>query len=311
MGIKTGLQAYTEATQRQTSSRSKYGPRPSYLSMKDGDQLILRFLNDVQPHKREDGSVVGGIAVARQHTATPTRPRPEGFTGERWPKALSPVCRQELDAECWICQNDIVNEYGRPVTAAPRGFIYAGLREMAYDASGNPVGIKDVTHRVQRNGEEVEEPVILIINQPARTFFDYLLGQLDLKHLSTVMDRDWTVQRQGGGIDTRYLFADIDPHVSKGLDLRDPAEAARYGVGDYCPTESERFSPLVKFVEDLASDEYYRRWIIPNPDPDPWQERSDNQKSQSAPAAPSAPSNDVDPAVLADLANRLAPHTAG
>jgi hypothetical protein len=304
MGFQKGSAAMAAAATSEKSRGKRGGGRTTYFSLQDGERVLLRFLTDLDPHE-VNGQPVGGAIVVRQHPATPTRPKPAAYKGERWPSMLSPVCRRELGEPCYICDNEVKNDRGKPILPMSRIFAYAAMREIIQE-DGRTVGVRDVTHEVERDGVMVTEPVVVVVNQPDRTFFGSMKDAGSV--YGTWLDRDYVVTRMGSGLETRYGITPVDAAVSPGYDLRNPETAALYGAGDYCPDEERRHPVLDDFVADLASDEYYRRWIVPNPSPDPW----DESANSSAPVAKgaSAPSNDVDPAALADLAAKLAPHSA-
>lgn len=327
MGLRKGSAAVAALESKRSSKGGGRRKRANYFSLQDGDSVGLRFLTDYEPHLTPAGDSVGGLVVANQHSMVPTRPQPSGFNGTSWPRALSPVCRQEFDAECYVCESGLENLYGKEAYAVPRMFAYAALLDIVYDDNGKVVGFQDViTTETDADGKEVSVPMVVMVNQALGIFQRPLATEMNDEGRTSWLTHDVRVRRDGAGVGTQYHFK---AYEMRDLDARDPSVAAFYGAGDYCPEDYRRLPVLDDFVADLGSDEYYRRWIIPNPSVDPWNEsrngQASSQASSEAPAAPapapapavapqqdqSAPSsNDVDLAKLAELTARLTPHSA-
>lgn len=105
---------------------------------------------------------------------------------------------------------------------------------------------KDATEEVEVDGEVREQQVFGLIKQSPRTFWNQLAAYYG--RYGTITDRDYTVQRRGNGIDTRYVFMAEDPIEG----LREPEEISKA----YQPPVE-----LVEYVKMLASPKRARKFL--------------------------------------------------
>lgn len=286
----------------------------SYLSMKDGQSEILRFINDA--FKIEDKPERVAWITIDQHSMVPTKPAPQGYQG-KWPTVMGAVCRHAKAfrgkfPDCYICDGPLRKGDGKKYDASPRTWAIACLREEVMEG-GRVIGIRDKTVEVPKfeEGKQVgteQVKALVIVNLGYKNFFSIMEGFAG--RYGTVLDRDYHITRKGSGPnDTVYQIAPLDkiPVDDNGriYDLRDDEFFSRYKVGD---GDTAAVPDLRKIVADRASDDYYGRFFDPRVS-NAQQQSGDGQQQQAqqpagATAAPPQ-GNDVDEARLASLRDRV------
>lgn len=334
-----------KAAKEAAAQKSRFD-KIDYFKLEDGESIILRFLTDVDPHwvHADTGQVVyryddgvppdnsgkwietGGWITCDQHSFVPTKPAPAGYTGN-WPKSMGANCRRdpafnEVYSDCFICDH-MKKSDGKPFSRTARVNAYAFVREEIYD-NGRLSGYKTKLVERQRTdkdgnptGDKYMDPVIQHVQMADRNFFANLRGYGD--HYGTILDRDFKITRSGSGMnDTSYTFIPCDPVPNPteetrdqfpNLDLRNPAVAEKFGVGDYCPEDKVSRTTLAELVADRASDEYYGRFFDTRVTVDT---KGGGDSGGGAPIEQQEkPSTDVDPERMATLRDRLKAHPEG
>lgn len=239
--------------------------RAQYFSLKDKEEIVLRFLTDAEEWITVD-----------QHNYVPTKPEPEGNEG-KWPKVMGTVCRKTklgdgstLHDDCYICEH-MKKPDGKPYRATARTWALAVVRHEVKDEDGKVLGFRDGVRTVQETdkdgkptGEEKKQKEIVILNQGYKNFFSTLQGFAG--RYGTVLDRDYYVKRDGDDQNTTYHIVPLDPIETKDpddpenlirLDLRDERLMKRYETD---------MPDLEELVERRADQEYYDRFFVPGKD---------------------------------------------
>lgn len=236
--------------------------RAQYFSLKDKDEIVVRFLTDSDEWITVD-----------QHNFVPTKPEPEGHEG-KWPKVMGTVCRKTklgdgstLHDDCYICDH-MKRPDGKPYRATGRTWALAVVRHEVKDEDGKVLGYRDGVREVQETdkdgkptGEVKKQKEIVVVNMGYRNFFGILQGFAG--RYGTVLDRDYYIKRDGDDQNTTYHIVPLDPIETKDpddpdtlirLDLRDERLMKRY-EGDAPDLED--------IVERRADLEFYERFFIP------------------------------------------------
>lgn len=283
--FRSGAEAAKEA------SKSPQFARTSYLSMKDQEEQIVRFLTDSDDWLTVD-----------QHNFVPTRSKPDDWPKEsNWPNSMSATCRKTkledgstLFDDCYICDH-MEKPDGKPYRASGRTWALAVLREEVTDDDGEVLGFRDQTEEVTKtvDGKEknVTQPKVVIVNQGYRNFFSILQGFAG--RYGTILDRDYFIKREGDSTDTTYQIVPLDPldadHPETGeevrFDLREPAFMAKY---------TDAMPDLEEVLMEKASEEFYALFFDKTK-PQPARRDSESSDSDSdEPEAKPKPTADVD-----------------
>lgn len=285
-----------------------------YLSMKNNETVIMRFLNDAFKIEAKPERVAW--ITIDQHSMVPTKPAPQGYQG-KWPQVMGAVCRhakafRDKFGDCYICDGPLRKSDGKKYDPSPRTWSLACLREEVVE-NGQVIGIRDKTVEVPKfqDGKQVGTEMvkaIVIVNLGYKNFFSIMEGFAG--RYETVLDRDFHVKRIGTDTNTIYQIAPLDKipvdDTGRIYDLRDDEFYNRYAVGE---GTDAKVPDLRKIVAERASDDYYGRFFDPrvsNAQPD--QSGNGQQQAQQQPAgATAAPpqGGDVDEARLASLRDRV------
>lgn len=237
---------------------------------KGHDTIIVRWL--LEPHE---------WLTFANHSRVPTKPKPASEDADRkWPAKMGAICRADealasrTGGKCYICDN-IEDPYkpGKKFPNPPRTWTIGVLRQEIVE-DGSVVGYTDAMKEVaalDENGEPIENeteliPRYIVVNNAYGNFFSPLRGYF--RQYKTLLDRDYVVQREGTGTDTKYHFVPLDPTTvvipdengndqEVKLDLRD---------GDLMETLYGDRPDFRKLVLRNASMEHYNRWFIPQPE---------------------------------------------
>lgn len=282
---------------KERSKRVSYNRVNTYISLKDKESIILRFLNDLVKHK----GIVPWLTVF-QHNFVPTKPKPDEYEGDNYPSKLTTICRTDdffngMFKDCYVCDVIVPNaeeKIARDIRRKQRTWALAAVRELVLDENtGKRKGIKTAMKEVAKvdekgkpTGETTEVPDIRIANLAYKNFFAPIWGAASLEE--TVLKNDFKITRSGSGMDdTEYktpMFPEIPLADWKGepghvLDLRDQEMRDAYFPG---------IPDLRRMLVDKATDEFLEKFFIPG-------------KGNYSTDGPAAPSNDVDPARKAKL----------
>lgn len=314
--FRRGAEAAAEA------SKFTQFARTEFLNLSDGESIVLRFLTEyAETYPGEEAWI-----VVNQHSMVPTRPQPEAYKGDKWPRAMGSVCRHDIAfkdmyGDCYICDVMIPNaplgKDGKPTIRKPsaRNWALACVREEVKatkedveagraQSVGQILGYRDATREVQKvdaEGKPIEgqteiEKRILVVNLGYKNFFSILEGFG--AHFGTVTDRDYFVKRKGDDQSTTYSIIPNDPIDVEGqrLDKNHPKWATRYASN----------IDLGQVVADRASDDWYARWFdVTKPYPTSGGGSSSGDSSTDDDSGPAAPSAEVDDEKLADLRSRV------
>lgn len=328
--FRSGAEAAEQASQRHTFQRL------GYFSLKDGESAYIRMLSG-----HESGT---GFITVDQHGNCPTRDKPEGSSGN-WPQKMSATCRKDqafgdMYEDCYLCDMWAKTGDDRSYKPAARCWALGVVRKQNM-VDGRQVGMVDSCIEVERDGEKLIVPEVVLMNFAWNNFFVNMATTYTLN--GTWGDRDHYVVRKGSGTDTDYKISaqapcDVNgqpyeialakheanpaeyPHPGPVFDTRIIQHAGRYlhALGISPEDMATKFgddpqkafdAEISKIVIDRSSDDYYARFFdvrVPQP--------SNEKKADTSPGAQAAattpppavvatpqPSNDE----LAELAARV------
>lgn len=246
--FRTGADAAQEASKGGTFAKTHY------LSLKDGETVLVRFLTD------KDNWI-----VVDQHSMVPTKGKPSDWAKDTpWPEKMGAVCRRDpgvkemTGGDCFICDH-LIGTGNPPVKKpTPRVWALAVLREEVME-NGTVVGVKDQTREVvvtDKDGkvtdQKREEKAVVVVNMGFKNFFSVLQGFGS--HYGTTVDRDYFIKRVGSEMDTQYqIIPSLPITLQDGtvFDLRNPKFADRYPL-----TQT-----LEQIVVERASDDFFARFF--------------------------------------------------
>ena len=273
--FKRGDEAAKELAE---STRKGSFPRAKYLTLKAGDTVVVRFL--------EERSMWLNILV---HILAPTRPMPPGQQGS-WPQAMDATCRHDPQfksfgfADCYICDNyRNNNDATKPAKAAPRTWTTCVVREPIV-VNGKRIGFKDAQREEIEmesgkpktvNGAQVTHmvPDVRIVSYGWDQFFKTL--QAHSIAYGTTMDRDYFIKRDTKKVGT-YDAADyqitpldkvpVDPEAMPNVmwDLsEDGLITMGKALGSVLTIEGlyPNLPDIGAIVTERISDDYYDRFF--------------------------------------------------
>lgn len=295
--------------------------KTNWFTLGDGEKIIVRFLTDAFPPDENDASqkhVEAWISVL-QHGGVKTKPKPDGFEGN-WPARMGAVCRYDeafggYYEDCYICDHLVPNKDLGLKRPSARVWSLGAIREVVIgdgtdalggpERKGQPVGVRDKTReevipaREAKDGQEAREEKtvtvkdIVVINQGYKNFFAQLQGFA--QEYGTVLDRDYTIRREGDDLATEYHIIPREPiQTADGalFDLRNAEHAAKY----------ETSLNLADVVARQATDEYYARFFDPRFEID---KDGEVVKTGSSPEPVKSEGVEPDAARLAEVAARV------
>lgn len=180
------------------------GSSRNYFKWAAGEEKVIRFLTD-----GED------ILLAEMHEFVPCA------DGSK----RSFVCRKEFDADCPICE-EVPDSRRRQI-----GFGIALWRETKRE-KGQVVTVDHLN--------DDGKAYVGIIQQSPRNFWSFFWAAYD--RYGTITDRDYSVNRQGSGVDTTYTAF--------------PDNKADIDTSEY----SELMPDLEDYLQRMGSEEYYNRF---------------------------------------------------
>jgi hypothetical protein len=263
--------AEQENKARKAERDAARGPRVEYFKLKDEERIVIRLLDDYNEW-----------IYVNQHGFVPTKGAPKDATDEQkqnWPAKMGAVCRHDpaFDyEECYICDH-MVNEKGKKYWPSQKFYVRAlvregfiGTEEMANEGLipknkvGRVAGYLDAEEEYEETdadgkgtGKKVTRKKFVLINLGMQNFFAHLQGFGDV--YGTVLDRDYSVQRKGTDLDTKYSIVALD--VDPDFDLTN--EATREEYEKYATEAGIGLEQLEKLISEKASDEFYARFFDP------------------------------------------------
>jgi hypothetical protein len=271
-----------EAQRMADSVRTSGGYRKvNFLRIKDGESIILRFLEDNWP------SVL-------QHSFVPTKPPYPGAPDrvkENWPERSGAVCRKTPKFErhfpqgCVICDmtgnSDSWNGRYNPssrlwVRAVERKEVLVETPEEAREYGeeiGTFLGYTDVEDEVDETdaegkptGQKVMRKRIIVINQGPKNFFSTLQGYKSV--YKTITDRDYFVTRHGEKTKTDYDIIALDPvrdEAGKVWKMTDPEIINGEKTGRTLADAYLEFAPELKdLIASQLDDDHYAKFFDPS-----------------------------------------------
>jgi hypothetical protein len=270
MAFRKGAAGAEEENKRRKAEReAAQGPRVDYFKLKDEERIVLRLMDDFTEW-----------IYVKQHGFVPTKDAPQGSSDDqkkKWPAKMGAVCRHDpaFDFEdCFICDTMLTPEnkkywpsqkfWARALVR--EGFI--GTQEMADEGLipkskvGRIAGYVDVEEEVDETdaegkttGNKVTRKKFVVINLGMQNFFGHLQGFGDV--YGTVLDRDYSIQRKGTDLDTKYSIVALD--VDPDFDLTD--EATRKKYEQHAKDAGIGTDDLETLISKRASDEFYARFF--------------------------------------------------
>lgn len=287
--MQTGLSSLKTAVENSKNRGSFSGGRLDYLSWKDGDVHVVRFLtDDVVTAKFHEFTITasGGLAtfiiddekgdlVPKYATESP-----ETGGGVGW--------RRDFKTK-------------QPADRKPRELTVgiAVVRDLV-PRDGGGFDVEDIVAEQDVDGTNFPARSFVLIQQSTSNFWKQMIGFVDL--YGTICDRDYRIRRLGKGIDTEYAITPLDKDEA----LVDPEKVRKfYGYGKKWDDEDpDRFlfcpETMPQWVERFSSEDRVKYFLAPGDrdsapaknkkEPAPKQEAEPADEAQAAaPVASVAP----------------------
>lgn len=308
-----------EAAKASKSSGARFA-RTNFLSIEDDGLVFLRYITD-------DPDWI----FVNQHQGVPTKNKPADYEGN-WPESMPAVCRhdpafKDIHDDCYVCDNDIKNKWGRPNKATPRVWALACLREEVVatadmvgqdlpDGSkvtdamvGRRIGFRDATREVvvtdaegKPTDETKQERAIVVVNMAPNNYFNaldstYLTYKQIYGDEATICDRDFAVKKTGKEKEVEYTHTplDVTPNLKPGTE----------SWKRYLTAIEEQKIDLAALVADRASDDYYARFF----DPSKTVASKGSTSSATTPEVPAESAGEPDADRLAAMRERVRSNT--
>lgn len=243
--MKTGLGSVKEAVERAKNSTFT-GGYLNYITWKDGESKLLRFLTDdvitvdwYDYVVTKDGKAAGSFPVSTQVGA-----------GEE----------------------DFVLKYGGLTkgeggalvtpTARERTVAIAVVREEVRAEGSSLLVPRDVVEQVEVDGKKYDSLKFGIISQSYRNFWATLVGYVS--RYGVITDRDYEIKRIGSDNTTQYTIIPIEPVEG----LRSAEEVMkRYGYGEKRPEDDPnrfRYCPMTlpEWIKSMGSETYIKSRLV-------------------------------------------------
>jgi hypothetical protein len=305
MAFRKGGDQATKAAENQGGGRFA---RVEYLSIDEGEQEVLRYLTD-----KDDWIFVD------QHASVPTKNKPKDYEGN-WPKSMPAVCRYDEAFEgqfkdCYICDQGLTNQWGRPCKPTIRNWALAcireevvGTKEMAAAGEieesqiGKRLGFRDAIREIDERDEKgeptgkvLQERRIVVVNMAPSNYFNGL-SAIASAFGGTICNQDFVVKRTGEGKDAVYT------HIGLGITENLAPGTERWKK--YEESMKAQNIDLVKILSDRASDEFYARFFDETKTV-PSKGEGSSKGESSAPEVPKNDDTDVDQDRLAAMRERV------
>jgi hypothetical protein len=255
------------ADQAKASSKAFTSSRLQEQFFKDGDEIIVRFLTELTDWP-----------VLESHIAVPTKPRPEKWTADNWPKAMSAVCANDRDAfaleiddegnvtkwedgfgSCYIHANytEDIDRYKHPRSES-RSLTYALV--VLREREGNRVKDKTEEYEVKDQPKK-QVPAIRIIAQPWRTFYSQVhAGAFED---DSVCNRDFRIKKDDKAFTISPLSITANHHPA----VKDHPTIGTAGATDSWKLYEETLTligaDLEAWLRNRASEEWFKLWFWP------------------------------------------------
>lgn len=247
--------------------KSGGGPRVRQLVIKDGDQYAIHFVTEYTE-----------LLSADVHQFIDTKPKPDGWPGDNYPKSMWAVCQldrmfrlrdeagnatdayEEGYGNCYIHtslagQKD--PKFGKDKsTPGAQVFGLAVVRKAVTDGpSGQITGFADETVEFKdKTGAILQIPKLVIVSQKFSNFWNAVKATAYIAP-NTILDKDFIVTRKGN--EYNVVPATITPDLKPGTKLWE-----RYTTA----LELMEFD-LATWLLDHATPDHYARFFIPGVDP--------------------------------------------
>lgn len=177
-----------------------------YFSLNEGESAYVRLLS---------GHLEGeGYLTVDQHNASPTRPAPAGYQG-KWPQIMSATCRNDqafrgdpMHGDCFLCAEFARTGDKRAYKPSSRSWALAVVRKPMME-NGRAVGFEDSMIEIERDGQKLMVPEIVILNFAWNNFWANLANTY-VTH-GTWNDRDLYIRRTGKELTTNYPVSEQEP----------------------------------------------------------------------------------------------------
>lgn len=314
MAIFTEGDVEAEAINEEIAASRKRRFRIQTLAIKDGDDILLRFVTDRVRHGDHPGWITVGM-----HSFIPTKPKPDEVTW-KWPESFWGICRNDrifqvtdpadprkrLDeyeggyGDCWIHEQYAGVKGGKFNTdmSVPKTQTLglAVLREPALDSNGAVIGFKNqMVEWEDDEGNIFQVPHFVIISQRYPAFWGSVSAACYLEP-RTATDKDFRVKRKGNEYTISGIGQTPDHRAgtaSWAAEYEDVLAKMNFNLGDWVVEHSTR--------------DHYARWFIPGEEPEGGYGRRDGSTEEGKEAkgatAPQAPQ--VDQEAMADFAATL------
>lgn len=296
-------------TAEASSEAAKSGGRAQFLQIPDKakNPTIIRLLTEYDRW-----------IDCENHMGVPTKPAPEGFSGN-WPSKMGAICqndsmfREMQDGDlpgkptgsyepgyghCYIHEHmqDVMGQFGTSVAVAkPRVWALCVVRETVRDPDTKKiVGFRDKTEEwADKTGTKHTIPMIRILSQAYGNFFGAIKQSAWVDE--QVCHRDFVITRSANDYDITPL--DPTPNHKPGTPswqvYTDALELTGISLEDT--------------IVGQSSPEYYARFFDPTKQApkDSGGNGSGGTPVSDAPADTSAPDGEVDPDELAEFRSRI------
>ncbi len=193
MAFESMRSAISDASKRSGGGSAPTITSLSFLSWKAGESKIIRLLDD-DPKPFDSTWVLCHDGKQRNFLIDPAK-------GDFVAKYASPE-----PGVGW--SRNIATKQMEPHVVRRSGFGVAVLRDEIPDGSGG-TKVVDALRTVDIGGNHYEGRTFGIVQQSVGNFWDQFDGYQ--RRYGTVVDRDYLVERQGDGLNTKYTIIPLDP----------------------------------------------------------------------------------------------------
>lgn len=256
------------------------------------------------------------------HGGAQTKNAPSDYPADRkWPGSMPATCRHDkafagIYNDCYICDHEVMGNYGKPSKPTLRVTAIACLREEVlwtpalvaeYSADpaliGKRAGMKDVTREIaevddkgEPTGKTRVEPALVLVQKAMKNYFGGLRS-IAKNYDNTICDRDFIVQQRNEEKDVEFHHIPLPP------DGLAPGTEAWNRYADAMVTQK---LDIGAFLSDRASDDYYARFFDPTKTPAPRKGKDDSTAgAQDAAPQEAKPSNEPSPDRLEAMKARV------
>ena len=247
-----------EATKSSGGDTRSGGYISNYISWKDGDRKIVRFLDNDPIIAEFYDWVLANDGKTKNFLIDPAK-------GDLIAKYASPT-----PGVGW--RRDFISGNLEKPKTSRKGVGIAVLRDEVPAGNGR-TEVVDHFYDLEVGGKLYKARYFGVIIQGLKNFWDQVDGFE--RRYGSITDRDYLIERRGGGLDTRYQIIPMDPIE----ELRDTEAVQKfYGYGKPWPKrpsddakEADRrdwedrflFCPqtLQQWAEDFSSEDRVKHWL--------------------------------------------------